>query len=93
MIYLITYDINSILKNHKPLHEAIKRCSIKWWHHMNNTWLIRSDLNSDQIFDSICGNFNQNDRVLIIQIHRNSQHQGWLNKNAWEWIERELQNA
>lgn len=93
MIYLITYDKNVLLKDYTPLRNAIKQSSIAWWHHMNNTWLITTNLNAHQIYNNLYEHISPQDRLLIIQIKRGADYQGWLNQEAWEWIKNQSVNA
>lgn len=86
MIYLITYDKNTVLKDYTPLYKAIKESGDTWWHHMNNTWLINTHLSASEIYNNLREHLNVADRLLVVKIHRPSDCQGWLNKKAWEWI-------
>lgn len=90
MIYLITYDKNTILKNYEPLQQAIKDSSKSWWHHMNNTWIIKTDLNANQIYKNLCQHINPQDKLLIIKIQNEADYQGWLNEKAWLWIKNQM---
>ena len=84
MILLITYDKSDFLKNYAPLYSAIKS-SNDWWHHLDNTWLISTELNVRYWFDILAPHINNTDRLLIVEITPN--YQGWLNKDAWKWIQ------
>ena len=92
MIYLITYDKNTIFKNYTPLYNSIKRSCSSWWHHLNNTWLINSELTSQEIFQNVSHCISQNDKLLIIQIHPNADYNGWLSQDAWNWINDQQNN-
>ena len=85
MIYLITYDKN-LFKSYQPLQQAIMSISEEWWHHLQNTWLIKTELNANQIFDRLKRTVSVNDRLLIIQIAPNVDYQGYLPQDAWDWI-------
>lgn len=93
MIYLITYDKNSFLKNYDPLREGIKSCSISWWHHMNNTWLIHTNMNANQIYNRLRFYITPKDKLLIIQIQLGADYQGWLNDKAWSWLKKQPLSA
>lgn len=87
MIYLITYDKNTALKNYSSLYEAIKSCSQTWWHHMNNTWLIASYMDVNQIYDRLSTHITIKDRLLIVELNRYASMQGYLNEDGWDWID------
>jgi hypothetical protein len=84
MIYLITYNRNSIFKNYNDLYEEIKSLGDSWWHHMNDTWLINTNMTAEQIANSLLRHINQDDKLLIIEVKEN--YRGWLHKEAWDWI-------
>lgn len=84
--YLITYNKNSVLKNYKPLYNAIKTSSISWWHHLDNTWIISTNLNAQDLFNHLAAHINNDDKLLIIQVFQNSDFSGWLTEDAWNWL-------
>lgn len=93
MIYLITYN-TELLRNYNPLKDSIKRCSIAWWHHLKNTWLIHSNLNANQIYHQLSYHIQPQDRLLIIQISNSADYQGYLPQEAWDWLKDiQLQNT
>jgi len=55
---------------------------------MNNTWLVSTQMNATQIFSILKPHISAPDRILIVQIHPQSDYSGWLNKDAWEWIKK-----
>ena len=84
--YVITYSKNSILKNYNPLYGAIKGISSAWWHHLNNTWIIKTHLNSNDISNQLNRHIETDDKLLIIQVFPNSDFSGWLTQDAWDWL-------
>ena len=46
--YLIGYDLNKTGQDYKTLIEQIKELG-SWWHHLDSTWIIKSDLTAVQI--------------------------------------------
>ena len=88
--YLITYDKSIVLKNYRPLYEAIKSCSGVWWHHMENTWLIRSEFSAASLYSRLKPHIAHSDRLLIIEIKQFGDYAGWLNQDAWNWISNQI---
>ncbi|CVI59234.1 MULTISPECIES: hypothetical protein [Agrobacterium] len=83
MIFAINYDLKRPGQNYQALHDAIKSCG-DWWHFLDSTWLVDTDLNAQGIWNSLEGHVDKNDIFLIIGVTRN--YQGWLPKEAWDWI-------
>lgn len=83
MIYSINYDLNKPGQDYAKLHEAIKGLGA-WWHHLDSTWLVDTNLNADQIWNRLSQHVDKNDFVLVIGVTRD--YSGWLPKRAWDWI-------
>ena len=83
MIYAINYDLKKPGRDYKGLHEAIKGCGA-WWHYLGSTWLVDTTLDAKGIWKRLNPHFDKNDRALIIGVTK--EYQGWLPKEAWEWI-------
>lgn len=90
MIYLITYDRNKLFANYDNLENAIKSSGSSWWHHMQNTWLLNSTLSANDIYNRLAPHLNVEDRIIIFQVTGN--YQGWLDKEAWDWINNQFGN-
>ena len=85
MIILITYDLKQPDRDYTALYESIKQCGTKWWHYLESVWIIRTDMTPDQCFQKIHSYIDNNDYLFIVDISRHSR-QGWLPKDAWDWI-------
>ncbi len=85
MLYLITYDLVKPKQDYDNLYEAIKQSSSKWWHYLDSTWLIVTELSIDDCVKKIHATMDDNDKLLIVDITR-TKYNGWLPKKAWEWI-------
>jgi hypothetical protein len=83
VIYAINYDLKRPGQDYNTLYEAIKGCGA-WWHHLGSTWLVDTSLNAQGIWGRLAPHVDQNDTVLVIGVSRDKQ--GWLTKDAWEWI-------
>lgn len=83
MMLLITYDLKKPGQDYASLHEAIKSLGA-WWHYLESTWLVDTTQSPQTVVDHLVGFLDPNDRLLVIQVHRN--YQGWLSKEAWDWI-------
>ncbi|WMS43141.1 hypothetical protein RDV64_01680 [Acuticoccus sp. MNP-M23] len=83
MIYAINYDLKRPGQNYEALHEAIKGCGA-WWHFLDSTWLVDTNLSAKGVWDSIATHVDKNDFVLVIGVTRD--YQGWLPQEAWEWL-------
>ena len=77
--YLITPG-----KKYAELHEAIKALG-SWWHCVESTWIIKSDLSLVQIRDALKRHVDSNDKLLVLG---RSGAGAWvgLDKNCSDWL-------
>lgn len=87
--YLITYDLHKPSQNYEGLYEAIKALANGWWHHVDSTWLVNSNLSAGEIRDSIMGKLDSNDELLVISVGSNWGSSG-LSDSANNWLHNNL---
>lgn len=85
MLILITYDLKQPNRDYESLYEAIKKCSLNWWHYLESTWLIYTNISPDDCVKRLRQTMDDDDFLLVVDI-TNQKHQGWLPSKAWEWI-------
>ena len=84
MIYIVSYDLKTPGRDYESLYEAIKGYS-GWWHYLESTWIIKSDMSATDIANALHKKMDSNDYLLIVDI-TNKDKDGWLPKKAWDWI-------
>ena len=83
--YLITYDLkNKNIVNYENLYVAIKEIG-SWWHYLDSTWIVKTNLNSQQIWNILGQHLCTNDNILVVKID-NFDKWGWLPQDAWNWL-------
>lgn len=85
-VYIVSYELRK-KKNYTGLHEQLK-ASEGWWHYLDSTWLIATQEDANQLYNRLAPHLDREDSILIIQAATDMQ--GWLPKEAWDWIGREL---
>lgn len=85
MMLLISYDLNTPGQDYSSLYEEIKKAGT-WWHYLDSTWIISTDLSPNEWQRRLCQHMDVNDNLLIIEICDN--YQGWLPTRAWKWLEK-----
>ena len=83
--YLITYDLkNKSIKEYQSLFIAIKSLG-SWWHYLDSTWIVKTNLNSQQIWNLLGPHLLRNDYIIVVKIDT-SDKWGWLPQKAWDWL-------
>ena len=83
MILLVTYDLKTPGRNYTPFYEALKAQG-QWWHYLTSTWLLDTKNGPQGVYDALGPHLSQLDRILVIRV--SNLHQGYLPKDAWDWI-------
>lgn len=65
--YLISYDLNKSGKNYETLIAEIKKFGT-WWHHLDSTWIVKSDLTAVQIRDKLSPLIDSDDELLVVHL-------------------------
>lgn len=81
--FSINYDLKTPGRNYTALYDAIK-ASGKWWHYLDSTWIVVTNEDANQIWKRLASTIDKNDYLLVIEVLDNVQ--GWLPKDAWNWI-------
>lgn len=88
-VYLITYDLNSEGQNYENVIQSIKDSALYWCTYWDSSFLIKSNLTANQIFDKIKPYIDSNDRLIIIEANP-ANHQGWLEKDQWAFVNEKI---
>ena len=86
-LYLLTFDVPPSSKGLTELHNLIDNdpAITDWMHHIKTTYFIVSTKTAQQLADNFKGVLG-NENYIVVQIRRPYGRQGWLNKDAWEWL-------
>lgn len=87
MVYIITYDINSAVKNYNDLYSGIKQLTGDFQHPLESTWLVYTNdinLTPQVIYNRLRSFINEKDYLFITRM--TIPYYGWLSKNVWEWL-------
>lgn len=86
--YMIGYDLNRPGQNYDKLTEAIKGVGSNWWHCLDSSWIVISNLTAVQIRDTLAPHIDKNDELLVAALTSESAWQGfdtdcssWLKNN------------
>jgi hypothetical protein len=85
--YMVGYDLNRPGQEYTDLIEAIKKFG-NWWHHLDSTWIIKTDYTAKQIRDCLIPYLDKNDELLVARLAGeaawkgfNAKGSAWLKKN------------
>lgn len=71
-------------RDYEGLYSAIQGCG-QYFHALESTWFVKSDLSANQIYECLKGYIDSNDHIVISKIE-SLDMQGWMLRIFWEWI-------
>lgn len=86
--YLIGYDLNKTGQNYETLIAEIKKIGA-WWHHLDSTWIVKSDLTAVQIRDKLSPFVDSNDELLVALLSGTAAWKGF-NAAGSDWLVKNL---
>lgn len=87
MIYMISYDLHSPTKNREKVEEDIKSFGT-WCKYLTTTFLISTSSSLDTVSKKCVSHLDGNDSMIIAKVEKPIK--GWLSKDQWEWISKNL---
>lgn len=93
MVLLISYDLNGHERpsRYARVKKYIEEHSTASIRPLYSQWFVETTSTPQQLSDALIDNglIDQNDQLFIHTINR-GQHQGWLRKPEWEWLNARL---
>ena len=89
-ILLVSYDLKTAGWNYTPFYEALKQQGA-WWHYLTATWLVATNKSPQEVYTALGQFLSKQDLILIAPITR--PYWGYLPKDAWDWIEKNLSSG
>ncbi len=86
--YILVFEKDGIDIN--QLHSAIEAhynngSIANWWHFIKTCYILISNKTADDLAKSIGNSIVSEKTFLLIEVNMNNR-QGWLNEEAWKWI-------
>lgn len=85
MMLIVSYNLKGPSNSYVKFYEVLKS-QPKWWHYLTDTWLIITSKTPDQLIQDLQPYYKDGDRVLIAKINPSPRPNGWMPKDAWDWI-------
>lgn len=85
MILVVSYALGPGHSVSTEFYDVLKR-QPKWWHYIGSTWLVETDLTSRRLAGELRQFLRKGDRLVVAKLDPKDVPDGWLPKEAWEWI-------
>jgi hypothetical protein len=87
---MIGYDLNKSDKDYEHLINKIKETFGTWWHHLDSTWIVKSNLTAVQIRDMLQPFIDNNDELLVASLDGVSAWTGF-DETGSQWLKNNIQ--
>ena len=88
--YLIGYDLNKTGKDYESLIQKIKNSFSTWWHHLDSTWIVKSNLTAVAIRDMLIPLIDKDNELLIVGLTGEAAWTGFNDKGS-KWLTDNIQ--
>jgi hypothetical protein len=92
-VYIVTWNLNKERSNYPAARSAfielVENYPMKADTGLESVRFIESSQSADQISNYLRQALDDNDRLLVSKMN-SGQHQGWLSKDTWDWINARL---
>lgn len=92
-VFVVTWNLNKERSNYNSARaefiQQLERYENKQDGGLESVRFISTSSSADQIDDFLRQKLDMNDRLFVSQLNRGG-HQGWLSRDAWEWINARL---
>ena len=92
-VYLVTWDLNKEKPNYvearKQFIAHFERYENKKDAGLDSVRFVSTNLTADQLSDDLRKKLDSNDRIIVTKLV-SGNHQGWLDKTVWDWINARL---
>ncbi|NOD62070.1 MULTISPECIES: hypothetical protein [unclassified Ruegeria] len=92
-VYVVTWNLNKEKSNYAAARSAfikqLETYTNKADSGLESVRFISTNQSADQVDAHLRKKLDTNDRLLVSKMN-NGEHQGWLSKDTWEWINARL---
>lgn len=82
--HLIGYDLNKN-KDYTELIAAIKTLG-PWWHHLDSTWVVKTNLTAKQVRDALGPHIDGDDELLVVDVTGRARAWKGFSKRGSDWL-------
>ena len=92
-VLMVGYDLHGpeSRDDYKRLIEAIKKLGSDWWHCLDSTWLVVTNLTPAQVRDRLSPYLDANDTLLAVKLVTDGTWASWnFSKDCAAWLQKYL---
>jgi len=83
---IVTYNLKGSASSYTQFYEVLKNQGSSWWHYMPSTWLLDTIKTPEQVTEALRVHLQSSDYMFVGTL--TNGYNGWLPKDAWEWMQK-----
>ena len=83
--YMVGYDLNKPGQNYDKLIKALQEDFDNWWHHLDSTWIIKTNMTAMKILKKLQPLIDSNDELLVARLQGEWASIGFNDKGT-DWL-------
>lgn len=87
---LIGYDLNRPHQDYSGLISAIKGLFPTYWHNLDSTWIVKTDMSAEAVRDVLIPHIDANDELLVVALVREAAWSLGFKAKAQAWLKQNL---
>lgn len=84
-LLLVTFSLRNQLRDYGEFFVALRGNALQWSHYIEQTYIVYTSYDQNELASKLYPHMEATDALLIVKINP-YEYQGWLPKEAWEWI-------
>jgi hypothetical protein len=82
---LVGYDLNASGKDYEGLIARLKEYPL-WWHHLDSTWLLKTDDSASVVRDALKQFLDDDDELLVVDVSGDARAWVGFSERARKWL-------
>ena len=82
---LVGFDLDKPGQDYTAIGKRLRSCEA-WWHHLDSTWLVRTELTVVQLREELRQLIDKNDKVLVIDVSGRFAAWSGFNERGSNWL-------
>jgi hypothetical protein len=83
--YLVGFDLDTPGQNYRGISQRLKDLGT-WWHNLDSTWLVKSDMTVVQLRDYLRPLMDTTDKVFVVDVTARAAAWSGFSEQASAWI-------
>lgn len=86
---LVGYDLHKPRQEYEAVWDVLRAMGT-WWHHLDSTWIVRTELTPVQLRTQLRQLVDGDDEILVIDVSGRSWAGYGFEQRAYDWLKKNM---